>query len=120
MGEKKIIEYMRKKRYIDGQYICWDFVMEVAKDMYGIELPEYPVTEVQTEFKYKLLSNFAHIVVPRGEEQEGDIIVFSLFANQHAGVVISKDNYIHLSREGVQVRDIASLLGNYKVYRSAK
>lgn len=120
MDEKQIIEYMRKKRYIDGEYICWDFVMEVAKDIYGVELPEYPVTEVQTEFKNKLLSNFEHIVVKRGEEQEGDVIVFSLFANQHAGVVISKENYIHLSREGVQVRDMAALLGNYKVYRAAK
>lgn len=120
MNEKQIIDYMKKKRYIDGEYICWDFVMEVCKDLYGIELPEYPVTEVQTEFKYRMLANFKHAVVPKGEEKEGDIIVFSLFANQHAGVMINEKNYIHLSKEGVQVRDLRALLGNYKVYRSIK
>jgi len=118
MNEKQIIDYMKKKRYIDGEYICWDFVMEVCKDLYGIELPEYPVTEVQADFKYKLLSNFNHLVVPRGEEKEGDVIVFSIFANQHAGVMIDKNNYIHLSKEGVQVRDLSSLVSNYKVYRA--
>jgi cell wall-associated NlpC family hydrolase len=120
MDEKQIIEYMRKKRYIDGEYICWDFVMEVCKDLYDLELPEYPVTEVQTEFKNKLISNFKHIVVPKGEEQEGDVIVFSLFANQHAGVMINKNNYIHLCREGVQVRDLVALVSNYKVYRAVR
>ena len=118
MDEKKIIDYMKKKRYIDDEYICWDFVMEVCKDNYGLELPEYPVTEVQTEFKNRMVSNFKHFIVPKGQELEGDIIVFSLFANQHAGVMIDSKNYIHLSKEGVQVRSLDSLLGNYKVYRS--
>lgn len=117
MDEKQIINYMMSKKYVDGQYICWDFVMEVYKDMYDFDLPEYPVTEVQAEFKNKLTSNFKHIIVSQGEEKEGDIVVFSVFANQHAGVMIDSNNYIHLSREGVQVRNLVSLVNNYKVYR---
>lgn len=120
MEEKQIINYMKKKRYIEGKYICWDFVMDVCKDLYDIELPEYPVTEVQTEFKNKLVANFDNIVVPKGGEKEGDVIVFSLFANQHAGVMINENNYIHLSKEGVQVRDLNALVSNYKVYRAVK
>lgn len=120
MDEKTIIKYMKTKRYIEDKYICWDFVMEICKDLYDIELPEYPVTEVQAEFKNKLISNFKHIVVQKGEEKDGDIVVFSLFANQHAGVMINKNNYIHLSREGVQVRNLATLVNNYKVYRVIK
>ncbi len=62
MDEKTIINYMKKKRYIEDKYICWDFVMDVYKDLYDIDLPEYPVTEVQAEFKIKLVSNINHMV----------------------------------------------------------
>ena len=120
MDEQKIINYMKKKRYIDNKYICWDFVMEVCKDLYDIELPEYPVTEVQAEFKIKLVSNINHIIVSKGEEQEGDIVVFSLFADQHAGVMTDKNNFIHLARDGVKVTNLSFLIGNYKVYRVIK
>lgn len=120
MNENQIMNYMMNKRYIEDKYICWDFVMEVSKDHYGVILPEYPVTEVQAEFKNKLVANFKHVLVKSGEEQAGDIVVFSLFANQHAGVMINKDNYIHLCREGVQVRNLVSLVNNYKVYRVIK
>lgn len=120
MDELQIIKYMKTKRYIEGQYICWDFVMDVYKDLYNIILPEYPVTDVQAEFKNKMVSNFNHSVIPRGDEQEGDIVVFSLFANQHAGVMINKNNFIHLSKEGVKVSDLSFLVGNYKVYRIKK
>lgn len=120
MDEKTIINYMKTKRYEDGKYICWDFVMELYKDLYNIELPEYPVTEVQAEFKNKLISNFNHIVVKNGEEQEGDIVVFSLFANQHAGVMTDSKNFIHLARDGVKITDLSFLIGNYKVYRVIK
>lgn len=120
MDEQTIINYMKKKRYIDNEYICWDFVMDVYKDLYDIELPEYPVTEIQAEFKNRVVSNFNHIIVPKGEEHESDIVVFSLFANQHAGVMIDNKNFIHLARDGVKITDLSFLIGNYKVYRVIK
>ena len=117
MHENQIMRYMMSKHYKENEYVCWDFVIDVIKDMFGIELPEYPVTEVQTEFKNRLCANFKHSVIPDGEQQEGDIIGFSLFANQHAGVIINKDYFIHLRPEGVVVTAISDLRKNYVIYR---
>ena len=78
MHENQVIRYMMSKKYKENEYVCWDFVIDVIKDMFGVELPEYPVTEVQAEFKHKLCANFEHIVIPDGEQKEGDIIAFSL------------------------------------------
>ena len=120
MDEKTIINYMMKKRYKEGEYVCWDFVRDIYKDLYNIELPEYPADEVQAEFKHELTSNIEHVRLTAGEAQEGDIIVFSLFANQHAGVMINKESFIHLPKEGVQVSDIADVGKNYVIYRMVK
>ena len=120
MEEAQIIKYMRTKKYVDGKYVCWDFVMDIYRDLFGIELPEYPVGEVQAEFKNKLMSNFEHVKIERGDEKEGDIVVFSLFGNQLAGVVIVKENFIHLSHCGVKVAKFSMLVGNYKIYRIIK
>lgn len=117
MHENQIMRYMMSKHYKENEYVCWDFVIDVIKDMFGIELPEYPVTEIQAEFKNRLCANFKHSVIPDGEQQEGDIIGFSLFANQHAGVIINKDYFIHLRPEGVVVTAISDLRKNYVIYR---
>ena len=117
MDDKRITEYMLRKRYIEDKYVCWDFVMDVFMDCKGIKLPEYPIGEVQVEFREKISSNFPHVKVPIGELKKWDIVVFSLFANQHAGVMISDTNYIHLSRGGVEVGDLNALAKNYKGYR---
>ena len=117
MDEKRIIEYMTKKRYVDGKYICWDFVMDVFKDCYGIDLPEYPVDEIQVDFRKRLIANFEHEKIAKGWEREGDIIAFSLLSNQHAGVMINDKDFIHLSRDGVGIVSLKSLLGNYQIYR---
>ena len=117
MHENQVIRYMMSKKYKENEYVCWDFVIDVIKDMFGVELPEYPVTEVQAEFKHKLCANFEHAVIPDGEQQEGDIIAFSLFANQHAGVIINKDYFIHLRPEGVVVTALSELRKNYVIYR---
>ena len=101
MKEEKIIHYMMNKHYQENKYVCWDFVMDVYKDEYNINLPEYPVDEVQAEFKKRLTSNIPHVKV-EGEPIEGDIIVFSLFANQHAGVMIDyQGNHIILQRNEI-------------------
>lgn len=120
MDEMQIIKYMKEKQYIENEYICWDFVIEIFKDFYNIELPEYPVDEIQAEFKNKLVSNFNHIKVLPTEAKEGDIVVFSLFANQHAGVMIDNKNFIHLSHDGVKVTNLSDLLGNKIIYRIIK
>lgn len=117
MHENQVIRYMMSKKYKENEYVCWDFVIDVIKDMFGVELPEYPVTAVQAEFKLKLCANFEHTVIPYGEQQEGDIIAFSLFANQHAGVIINKDYFIHLRPEGVVVTALSELRKNYVIYR---
>lgn len=120
MHENQIMRYMMSKRYIEDKYVCWDFVIDVIKDMYGITLPEYPVGDVQAEFKNKLVANFKHIKVEDGQAQEGDIVVFSLFANQHAGVMIDSETFIHLRQEGVQVSELANLGKNYVIYRMVR
>lgn len=120
MDEQTIIKYMQEKHYIEGQYICWDFVRDIYKDLYNIELPEYPADEIQVEFKYELTSNIKHIKVPVNEAREGDIIVFSLFANQHAGVMINNESFIHLHTQGVRVSDIEDVGKNYVIYRMVK
>lgn len=117
MEEQKIINYMRKKKYIEDKYICWDFVRDVYKDEYNIILPEYPVDEIQAEFKQELVSNIPHKKIDTKEAREGDIIVFSLFANQHAGVMIGKESFIHLTHQGVRVSDVEDVGGNYVIYR---
>lgn len=117
MHENQVIRYMVNKKYIEDKYVCWDFVIDVISDLFNIKLPEYPVTEVQAEFKNKLCANFKHSVIQYGEQEEGDIIVFSLFANQHAGVIINKDYFIHLSPQGVIVTALNDLRKNYVIYR---
>lgn len=120
MEEKQIIKYMTTKRYVENEYICWDFVMDIFKDIYNIELPEYPVDEVQSEFKNRLVSNFNHDVIEHENTLEGDIVVFSMFANQHAGVMVNKKEFIHLSKEGVKITSLKNLFGNCKIYRIKK
>lgn len=120
MNEEQITRYMISKKYIEDKYICWDFVMDVYKDLFDIELPEYPVDEVQAKFKIQLTSNIRHIKVEPVDSSEGDIIVFSLFTNQHAGVMINNKSFIHLSKSGVEVKDIKNLIGNYTIYRIIK
>lgn len=117
MHENQIIRYMMSKRYIENKYVCWDFVIDVMRDLFGIELPEYPVTEVQTEFKNRLRANLKNTIIKEGQQEEGDIIVFSLFANQHAGVIINKDYFIHLTPKGVVVTGLNELRKNYVIYR---
>ena len=117
MEEKQIIKYMTKKKYIEGQYICWNFVQDIYKDLYDINLPDYPVDEIQSEFKNKLASNFPCKKIEDNCFIEGDVIVFSLFANQHAGVMIDNENFIHLTNNGVVVSNINNLGKNYVVYR---
>lgn len=120
MDEQTLIKYMTTKRYKEGEYVCWDFVRDIYKDLYSIDLPEYPADEVQAEFKYELTSNIKHIKVTADEAKEGDIIVFSLFANQHAGVMINNESFIHLPKTGVQVSDVADVGKNYVIYRMEK
>jgi len=121
MDEKQIVKYMVTKTYIEDKYICWDFVRDLYIDLYNVELPEYPVDEVQTEFKHKLVANFPHIKIENESKvKEGDIIVFSLFANQHAGVIIDKDRYIHLSKNGVEVKELKALTSRRTIYRIIK
>ena len=118
MDEIKVINYMKKKKYIENEYICWNFVQDVYKDEYDISLPDYPVDEVQAEFKHKLASNFPCKKIQKDEKiLEGDVIVFSLFANQHAGVMIDSENFIHLKKTGVAVSNINNLGKNYEIYR---
>lgn len=117
MDEKKIVKYMTTKKYIENKYICWNFVQDIYNDLYGIILPDYPVDEVQSEFKYKLVSNFPCKKVEDTSFIEGDVIVFSLFANQHAGVMIDNENFIHLTNNGVIISNINNLGKNYVVYR---
>lgn len=117
MNEKTIIKYMAETKYIEGEYICWDFVRTIYKDEYDIELPEYPVDEVQAEFKNRMTSNIPNIRVETKKAIEGDIIVFSLFANQHAGVMINRESFIHLTPQGVRVSDVEDVGGNYVIYR---
>lgn len=119
MKEEKIIHYMMNKHYQENKYVCWDFVMDVYKDEYNINLPEYPVDEIQAEFKKRLTSNIPHVKV-EGEPVEGDIIVFSLFANQHAGIMIDYQNFIHLANDGVRVTSIKDVGKNYAIYRVVK
>lgn len=116
MEEEKIVKYMTTKKYKENQYICWDFVRDIYLDLYDMELPEYPVDEIQTSFKNKTLSNIPHIKV-EGEPIEGDVIVFSLFANQHAGVMIDCANFIHLAKTGVKITSIKEVGKNYAIYR---
>lgn len=117
MDEKTIIEYMTNKRYIEGEYVCWDFVRDIYKDLYNIDLPEYPADEIQAKFKCELTTNIKHKKIDTADAKEGDIIVFSLFANQHAGVMINNESFIHLPKEGVQISDIADVGKNYVIYR---
>ena len=120
MNEQTIIKYMTEKHYKENQYTCWDFVMDIYKDLYGIILPEYPVDEIEANFKHKLKTNLKPDIIPLNKAKEGDIIVFSLFANQHAGVMINSESFIHLHRQGVQVTDIEDSGQNYAIYRLLK
>lgn len=120
MKEEILIKYMKEKKFNKEKYVCWDFVRDIYKDNYKIELPEYPTDEIQAEFKKYLTSNINHIKIKNNDIKEGDIIVFSLFANQHAGVMIDNENFIHLSEKGVQTCNIKNIRGNYVVYRIVK
>lgn len=117
MRNEQIVRYMMSKKFKENEYICWDFVRDVMKDLYNYILPEYPVTEVQAEFKNRVVANLKPEIVEEGQAKEGDLIVFSLYDSQHAGVMIDKENYIHLAREGVQVCDLANTGKNYVIYR---
>lgn len=117
MNEEKITKYMMETKFDEKKYGCWEFVRTVYKNEHNIDLPEYPVDEVQAEFKHKLASNIPHKIVSSNDAKEGDIIVFSLFAEQHAGVMINDNSFIHLTPQGVRVTDVANVGGNYVIYR---
>lgn len=117
MHENQIIRYMMTKKYVENEYHCWEFVRDVYFDMFNKKLPEYPLGEVPAEFKNRLKTNIKYIEVKDIEILEGDIIIFSLFANQHAGVMIDDKHFIHLGFDGVQVTDKTNLGGNYAIYR---
>ncbi len=119
MQDETIVKYMKTKRYTEDKYVCWDFVRDIYKDEYNITLPEYPTDEIQTEFKNELISNIPHIKT-NDSPKSGDIIVFSLFANQHAGVMVDRSNFIHLAKDGVRVTSIKDVGGNYAIYRMDK
>ena len=51
MKEEILIKYMKEKKFNKEKYVCWDFVRDIYKDNYKIELPEYPADEIQAEFK---------------------------------------------------------------------
>lgn len=108
---------MITKRYDKDNYNCWDFVQEVYKNDYGYELPDYPVGDVPAEFKEKLKSNIKHIKIKKEEAIEGDIVIFSLFADQHAGIMLDNDSFIHMSHTHVTVSQLSNLGGNYAIYR---
>lgn len=119
MDNDKIIKYMTTKKY-KKDYVCWDFVREVCKDLYNMDLPEYPVDKIiHAEGRKVLEGNVPHIRIDKCEDiQEGDIIVFSMFTQQHAGVMIDKDNFIHLSKDrGVCVTTLNDIKGEYAIYR---
>jgi len=116
MEEETIIKYMMEKHYIKDKYVCWDFVRDIYKDMYDIDLPEYPVDEIQAEFKNKLTSNIPCIKTT-DNPREGDVIVFSLFADQHAGVMVDNENFLHLRPQGVMLSNINNVGKNYVIYR---
>ena len=118
MNEEKIVNYMLTKQYIEGKYTCWEFVQDIFRDEYGMELPDYPMGEVQAEFKNKVKSNFNHIKVDKKDAKEGDMIVFSAFANQHAGVMLDNDNFIHLGEKNVMISQLSNIGGNYAIYRA--
>lgn len=116
--EQKLFNYITKTKFIENKYECWEFVCDIYKKEYGIILPEYPVDEVEAEFKQKVVSNIPNKRIEKGgEPKEGDIIVFSLFVNQHAGVMINKESFIHLTEKGVKVTDLDDVGGNYVFYR---
>ena len=117
MNNEQITHYMLTKKYIKDEYLCWDFVRDVIKDILNIELPEYPLSEVPTKFKKTLTSNLRHIRIEPADAQEGDLIVFSMFDQQHAGVMINNECFIHLPEEGVLVSDLDDAGGNYVIYR---
>lgn len=117
MKEEQILKYMTTKRYKENEYLCWDFVCDVYKDLYNVTLPEYPVDELPVHFKHRMEANFEHKKIESGKAVEGDIIVFSLMADQHAGVMIDSDYMIHLSTTNVRISRLSDLGGNYVIYR---
>lgn len=117
LDEKKIIEYMTTRKYIKDVYTCWEFVQEVCKKEYDLDLPDYPVGQVQAEFKDKIKSNFNHIKINKEEAKEGDIIIFSVFANQHAGIMLNSESFIHMGVNNVVVSQIENIRGFYEIYR---
>lgn len=117
MNEEQIIYYMMNKKWVDGVYMCWEFVQDIYRDLYDMELPDYPVDEPQTEFKNRMVSNFRPKVVPNNEAQDGDIVIFTSLNLQHAGVMIDNERFIHLGMSTPQITDLRSVKGVYKLYR---
>lgn len=120
MEEKQIYEYMTTKKYKENEYLCWDFVRDVYKDLYNMDLPEYPVDELPVHFKHRMEANFEHKKIENGQAIEGDIIVFSLMADQHAGVMIDSNYLIHLGKTNVRISRLSDLGKNYVIYRIVK
>lgn len=117
LNEQKIVKYMMTKHYDEQNYNCWDFVQDVYKDEYDYRLPDYPMGTVPAQFKDKLKSNINHIKIEKENAIEGDIVIFSLFADQHAGVMLDNDSFIHMSKTNVAVSQLSNLGGNYAIYR---
>lgn len=117
MHENQIIRYMVTKKYDEQNYNCWDFVRDVYYDMNEYVLPEYPLTEVPQEFKDRLVTNIKHEKINKEEAKEGDIIIYSAFADKHAGVMLDNEHFIHLGKASPMVTNKNEIGGNYAIYR---
>lgn len=117
MHENQIIRYMMSKKYTKD-YDCWEFMRDVYRDTYNIELPEIPLLETPIEFKDKLVTNFKCQKVSDDDIKEGDMIIYSRFTYLHAGMMLDDKNFIHLGENnGVMITDKTNLRGRYEIYR---
>ncbi len=117
MKEEQIINYMTTKKYIENKYLCWDFVQDVYEDMFNYRLPDYPAGEVPAEFKNRLKTNLLYDRVEKENAQEGDLVIFSMFSDQHAGLMLNNNDFIHLTNTTVAVSQLNNLGANYAIYR---
>lgn len=101
----------RDERGVD----CWGLTRLIYKNEFGIELPSYSGRYKDSDNQNEVSDLVSEaksdwIEIPKGQEQVGDItILYLLGYPMHIGVVVSRNNMIHImKRINVVIEDYTS------------
>lgn len=107
------IKYFQQNDYKLNENDCWTFIQEVFKDEHGIDLPDHPIMTDKSEIASNLISNIPYKIVDKAEK--GCIVYYHNGTIHHAGYALNDKQFIHKTRQKVEVSTIPPKAIIYKI-----